>query len=349
MSAQFEEFLKRNRISPEQFEESGCDWSTLQAIGADHEKNAHLLKQSAANNANAIQALTGVHSVRWRVKDPEHLLEKIVRRRLEGQEKYATLTPDNYYSVVSDLVGIRALHLFKEDCFAILPGLHELWTPIETPVAYIREGDPDELTKRYQEQGLEVKVHEKGYRSIHYVCSAKPFNRDVIAEIQVRTIFEEGWSEIDHKIRYPNFSDDQLIGYFLAIFNRLAGNADEMGSFVRGLSQEISQYRGALTTAESEKAEIYQAMQKALNELEASKQEHKGKDRSINELRTQIKKLEKYRNQADPFGNALAELARTREERERKYKEDLAKKFGPGTNKLAKIFLEFSDDDKKSE
>ena len=60
-----------------------------------------------------------------------------------------------------------------------------------------------------------------------------------IAEIQVRTIFEEGWSEIDHKIRYPYDADNPVLGQFLVVFNRLAGSADEMGSFVKLLKRKL--------------------------------------------------------------------------------------------------------------
>jgi ppGpp synthetase/RelA/SpoT-type nucleotidyltranferase len=168
-----------------------------------------------------------VHSVRWRVKDTDHLLEKIIRKCAEGHKKYKNVDSKNYFEIVSDLVGLRALHLFKDDCFSIDSDLRRTWTPSEPPIAYVREGDPPDLTKKFGEHGFEVKEHPAGYRSVHYIFLTQPFQRKVFAEIQVRTIFEEGWSEIDHRVRYPNFSNDQLVSYFLTIFNRLAGSADE--------------------------------------------------------------------------------------------------------------------------
>jgi hypothetical protein len=61
----------------------------------------------------------------------------------------------------------------------------------------------------------------------------------VIAEVQVRTIFEEGWSEIDHKTRYPYNLDNLILGALLNLFNRLAGSADEMGTFINFLRHEL--------------------------------------------------------------------------------------------------------------
>ena len=52
-------------------------------------------------------------------------------------------------------------------------------------------------------------------------------------EIQGRTLFEEGWSEIDHDIVYPYFKDDEMLTDFSTLLNRLSGMADEMSSYFR--------------------------------------------------------------------------------------------------------------------
>ena len=52
-------------------------------------------------------------------------------------------------------------------------------------------------------------------------------------EIQGRTLFEEGWSEIDHDIVYPYFKDDIMLNDFSTLLNRLSGMADEMSSYFR--------------------------------------------------------------------------------------------------------------------
>ncbi|WP_427313384.1 hypothetical protein [Cupriavidus sp. H39] len=214
-----DEFRHRNRISEDDWIKSECDWDVLKAIGADHTANHDQLVTTAEMFARTIQRISGVHYVRFGVKDAEHLLEKIVRKCAVHVEKYRAITVQNYHGVVTDLVGIRALHLFKNDCFQIDEGIRSNWPLAEAPTAYVRAGDPEEFRQSLRERGLDVKEHGAGYRSVHYVATSQPGMRKVSVEIQVRTIFEEGWSEIDHKIRYPNFSDNALIGYFLAIFN----------------------------------------------------------------------------------------------------------------------------------
>ena len=197
-----QDFLAKNRIDTATWESADIAWDTLRAIARDHEANREALHSAAELLARVIQRFPSVHSVRWRIKDPAHLLEKIVRKRAEKNEKYLEIAPENYFEIVTDLVGVRALHLFKDECFAIGDAISKTWTVSETPVAYVRQGDPQALTEKFRSNGWTVKEHPAGYRSVHYVVSTKPLQRTIFAEMQVRTIFEEGWSEIDHRVRY---------------------------------------------------------------------------------------------------------------------------------------------------
>ncbi len=301
------EFLNRNNISEEVWEQSGTDWDMLRSIATDHESQLENLRDSAELFARVIQRFKSVHSVRWRVKDTEHLLKKIVRKRSKNREldndvpnKYNGITDENYFKIVNDLVGVRALHLFKEDCFSIDRDLRSNWEPIETPTVYIRKGDPQDLTNRFHDQKFDIKPHPSGYRSIHYVFATQPLQRRVFTEIQVRTIFEEGWSEIDHRIRYPNFSNDKLVGYFLDIFNRLAGSADEMGSFVQGLTDELASISLNLNEANHQKEEANRqkeealsAMEKTLSDLEKHKKEDGETKKQVANLKAEVEKLRK--------------------------------------------------------
>ena len=57
----------------------------------------------------------------------------------------------------------------------------------------------------------------------------------------MRTLFEEGWGEIDHHIVYPYYQDDILFQQYTSLLNRLTGLADEMSSFfceVKRLEEE---------------------------------------------------------------------------------------------------------------
>ena len=59
--------------------------------------------------------------------------------------------------------------------------------------------------------------------------------RGMYLEVQVRTLFEEGWGEIDHHILYPYKKQNPMLTEFSELLNRLAGMGDEMASFYRRL------------------------------------------------------------------------------------------------------------------
>lgn len=290
-SLTLEEFLDRNLIDNETWETANIDWGLLKAIASDHEKHVTNLENAAELFAKVIQKFKGVHSVRWRVKNSEHLAEKIVRKRAEGNTKYTDINLDNYYEIITDLVGIRALHLFKEDCFEIVDNLSTKWDSSESIVAYIRGGDSEGMKEKFEETGFEVRNHPAGYRSVHYITELMHLKRKLFVEIQIRTIFEECWSEIDHKIRYPNFVNNELVDYFLEIFNRMAGSADDMGGFVLGLVASLSGLKKEIDIAKQEKAAIFEEMEQALSLLENQKKQNQASKDSISKLKAEIYKL----------------------------------------------------------
>jgi ppGpp synthetase/RelA/SpoT-type nucleotidyltranferase len=298
MNITLEEFIERNNISAEDWNLSIIGWETLKEIGDDHSQKFEQMKETAELFARIIQRCPKVHSVRWRVKSPEHLMEKIVRKTLEGKDsfnsEYTSIEKSNYHEIVTDLVGVRALHLFKDDCFEIDEYLRGVWNTKENPVYYVRGGDEtgDELDR------FEIKTHPAGYRSIHYVFESQPLNQKVYSEVQVRTIFEEGWSEIDHKVRYPNFSDNEQVSYFLRIFNRLAGSADEMGSFVKELVNELEAHKEELSRIKEENLAIKNENESNISEidrlftsLESSNNKNSSQDQLVKDLKNQVEKL----------------------------------------------------------
>lgn len=285
-----EDFLIKNNLTDDDFLKSRLNWDELLRIGVAHAESFGFLKETAIMLSSVLQQVNEVHSVRWRVKDPEHLMAKIVRKRIDENEKYNDISSENYTGIVTDLIGIRVLHLFKKDWNPIHNFITSMSKLAEDPVVYIREGDDSE-SEEYRNQGCEVKIHKAGYRSAHYITTTRPMKDKIFTEIQVRTIFEEGWSEIDHRVRYPNFSDNELLNYFLMIFNRFSGSADEMGSFVLDLRETIELMeltKMELSRIENEKAESLQKIDELIVKL-SSEQEKAGKaSNELQELRKEM-------------------------------------------------------------
>jgi len=148
------------------------------------------------------EPLPAVHSVKYRLKDPSHLSEKITRKIEEGTND---ISVDNFFDRVTDLAGIRILHLYSDQLQEIHNEIIEQvkigeLALYENPIAYNWDIDAQQFL---QNLGLEIKVKPSYYTSVHYVVMPKE-NSKIKCEIQVRTLFEEVWGEIDHSINYPN-------------------------------------------------------------------------------------------------------------------------------------------------
>jgi putative GTP pyrophosphokinase len=264
------EFFDKYKISRDQFKKTGLDWKALESIYAHHVSKTPDLLAIANLISDYLRQIQKVHSLKIRIKDPEHLVEKIIRKKIEDSERNINL--ENYQTDITDLVGVRAMHLFKQDWLEIHKTITADWDTHETPIAYIRKGDLEEI---YRESGCEVKEHGANYRSVHYLVKCQPNKKLVIAEIQVRTIFEEGWSEIDHQLRYPHDVDNPILAEYLAVFNRVAGNADEMGSFIRYLKGELDKREAAYEAFQAELKQHDEEKKQMIKDLEDIKKKLK--------------------------------------------------------------------------
>lgn len=236
-----DKFFKDFSIDEKYFESTGLDWNELEKIYNDYIGLVNLLEKEAEHVVSKLIDVPSVHSVRRRVKKPFHLIEKIIRKGSKYKER--NISVDNYKEIITDLIGIRVLHLFKDDWRNIHSEILNLWDIQETPQVNIRRGDYNitQFKESIKDLNCEVIVREHGYRSVHYLIRINMSKTtNVLVEIQVRTVFEEAWSEIDHIMRYPYDVDNPIITEYLGIFNRIVGSADEMGTFLKKVKKDFS-------------------------------------------------------------------------------------------------------------
>lgn len=276
-------FFRRYGISGKVAEKATANWENLENIYVDFTGIKASLVPYLNLLSEQLRGADKVHSIRARLKDPEHLIEKIIRKHKD--EDGFLFTVDNYRQLITDIIGMRAIHLYKEDWFSIHSFITGQWELHEQPTANVREGDNEVLVDEFKKNGCQVRVQQFGYRSVHYVVKI-PIHKDktALVEIQVRTIFEEGWSEIDHDLRYP-YGAHPLIAQHLILFNRIAGSSDEMGSYGNYLKM-------------------------TLNELES---EHKKKlensKREIDILKLQISELEIGSNKKEKLQESIGSIS----------------------------------------
>lgn len=236
------EFLIKYPNIDKDIKEHNIDIQDLKEIYEDYMEYRNSYKTQAEFIANILRSEKMIHSVKSRIKEPDRLIEKIIRKTSNRKAKHGNdfkFTVDNYKNEINDLIGIRVIHIFKDQWQDIHEVIIKTWNVIEI-TANVREGDNTEI---FDDLNIEVKSRSSGYRSVHYLVEFYPTNQKVIAEIQVRTIFEEGYGEIDHKLRYSHSEIPEILKSNLLLFNRIVGSADEMASLINNLNKEYEDIR----------------------------------------------------------------------------------------------------------
>ena len=251
-----EEFLNKYPYVKEIIDEQDIDTYKLKEIYDDYTGYRSSYENQANFIANILRSHDMIHSVKSRIKEPDRLIEKIIRKTEDRRAKYGNnfeFTVDNYKNEINDLIGIRVIHIFKDQWQEIHEHIIKTWKVIEI-TANVRDGDNTDI---FKDLNIEVRSRASGYRSVHYLVEFYPTNQKVIAEIQVRTIFEEGYGEIDHRLRYSHIEIPEILKSNLLLFNRIAGSADEMASLINNLSKEWSEKEeGYKKLIEKQEAEI---------------------------------------------------------------------------------------------
>ena len=104
----------------------------------------------------------------------------------------------------------------------------------EKPKAYT--WDP-EYSSYFQSLGLDSKLKESFYTSVHYVIKPRA-DSDVTCEVQIRTLFEEVWGEIDHTFNYPSRSDIFAVQEQLKVLARMVGAGTRLADSIFKLSED---------------------------------------------------------------------------------------------------------------
>ena len=152
------------------------------------------------------------------------------RSAVEGKlEKYR----DRFKSItdITDLVGLRIICYFQDDVDRIAECLTELFNVVEI-----------------RDKRVKANISEFGYLSLHYICTLKDVEqypeslRSIRFEIQIRTVLQHAWAQIEHDLGYK--SHFGVSSPIRRKFSRMAGLleiADEQFMDLRDSSKEYTE------------------------------------------------------------------------------------------------------------
>ena len=185
------------------------------------------------------ELLTGghsaVHSTRMRIKDPIHLKEKIIRKRLSAND----IIPDTLTSTITDLAGVRILLLYQSD-FRLIDDLIRRrinagdWVLGERGKAMTWDPENEEFFNQFD---LDVEHRATDYTSVHYLIKPRA-DVDICCELQVRTLFEEIWGEVDHRLNYPVQSSNIACREQLRVLSKIVGAGSRLLESIQRTSKK---------------------------------------------------------------------------------------------------------------
>ena len=197
----------------------------IEALLAEYDEILPVLRARGEVVVDQLRALLGsdptlkVHSVAWRLKGRESLARKLAR-------------PDRSYTdlwMLTDLVGVRVITYFAE-------AVDRVGELVEAHLEVDFESSTD---KRRRE------TTDFGYRSLHYVCQAGgPLPERACFEVQVRTVLEHAWAEIEHDLGYKANEEIPLV--VRRRLSRLAGLLELADQEFGAIRADLEHYERAL-------------------------------------------------------------------------------------------------------
>lgn len=180
-------FLNENSLSEvkENFEKLKALMSCYQCALLEVETKFKVLNEqfSLDHERNPIE------SIKTRMKSPESIREKILRRNM----------PVNFASLeaIHDIAGIRVICSFVDDIYMLADCL-------------LQQDD----VRLIERKDYIADPKENGYRSLHLIIEIPIFlqneKRLMKVEVQLRTIAMEFWANLEHKLRYKKNLPDNI-------------------------------------------------------------------------------------------------------------------------------------------
>lgn len=190
----------------------------------------------ASIGPNPLARSSAIYAIKCRVKAEERLLNKVIHRRI--------VRKDDTYSPyrVKDIVGLRLICIYSDSLLSVTRSFLDFirfcqtdhvclfrGTSLDSAIEEVKVYSSDQASYVYD--AVHAELHNLGigmskiekveatrnepYSSIHIVCRAVSYHaskpRDVPVEVQIRTVFEDAWSEIDHPLRYKGFDYRRIV------------------------------------------------------------------------------------------------------------------------------------------
>lgn len=222
-----------------------------QLIIEEYDKKVHLyhkLEKKVKDLLDDVLGKVKIHSITERIKTKDSLIKKI-----ETKDKYKTLND------ITDILGLRIITYFSDDVDEVAEIIEkEFKIDVQKSVDKRKALEPDRF----------------GYLSLHYIASLSEERlklteyqeySDYCFEIQIRSLLQHAWAEIEHDIGYK--SSAAVPHEIKRNFSRLAGLLELADEEFKRIRIDIEKYTEKVQLNISE-----QTLDQVVVDLESVKQ-----------------------------------------------------------------------------
>lgn len=158
-----------------------------------------------------------IEHIKTRIKEPQSILGKMQRKGL-------AVTPDNLFSHIHDIAGMRIVCAFVKDIYSLV----------------------DHLQMREDIRIIEIKDYiaspkPNGYQSLHLIIELPLVLLEgqqwIKVEVQLRTLAMDFWASMEHILFYKY--DKQVPGHVIKELTEAARAADALDKKMLNLRKEI--------------------------------------------------------------------------------------------------------------
>ena len=211
--------MNQESVSLRDFKESN-NWDTVMFIYRSALKQIDTKIDILNDEFQQRHKYNPIEHVKSRIKTPESIVKKLKRHSYES-------TIENMIRYVNDIAGIRITCSFTSDIYLIA----------------------DMIAKQSDLTILSIKDYMKnpkksGYRSYHMLVTTPVFLSDSVidtkVEIQIRTVAQDFWATLEHKMHYKFEGDGP--DYISKELRECARYVAELDARMEELNNEIQKY-----------------------------------------------------------------------------------------------------------
>lgn len=170
-----------------------------------------------------------IYTVKWRIKSYESIRSKLIKyHRSDRLHNDPSLTMPRLMTYVEDIVGLRVVCLFQNDVNVVANRLFYQRGPTRTIEILDKETATPRLYRYFLYKPLsQIDVtdaswksateRDTGYSSVHAIVrftdKSRMYERygQYRAEVQIRSVLEEAWSETSHYLSYKKATTDRTV------------------------------------------------------------------------------------------------------------------------------------------